>query len=382
MGRKQIPGLFKRAGIWHIDKRIHGRRVCQSTGSASLAEAERYLARLMEESRQAQIYRVRPTRTFEQAAAKFVIENQHKRSIDDDVSRLKGLIPWIGQTPLEKIHMGSLQPWIEHRQKNSISAGTINQGLQVVRRIVSLAAGEWVDEQGLTWLHSQPKIRLLPNSGKRKPYPLSWEEQTRLFRELPSHLEEMALFAVNTGCRDTEICRLRWDYEVAVPELEATVFIIPGSGVKNGDDRLVILNRIAKSVVDTCRGRHPVFVFPYEGRPVTRMLNSAWMKARKRAGLEQVRVHDLKHTFGRRLRAAGVGFEDRQDLLGHRSRRVTTHYSAVELVKLIEAANRVCDGDNRQPELVVLRGAFHRQSPQIPHIPPRERYTSPVKSLK
>jgi integrase len=336
----------------------------------------------MEEIRQAQIYGVRPSRTFEQAAAKFVIENQHKRSIDDDVSRLKGLMPWIGQTPLEKIHMGSLQPWIEHRQKNGISAGTINQGLQIVRRIVSLAAGEWVDEQGLTWLHSQPKIRLLPNTGKRKPYPLSWEEQTRLFRELPSHLEEMALFAVNTGCRDTEICRLRWDYEVAVPELEATVFIIPGGGVKNGDDRLVILNRIAKSVVDTCRGRHPVFVFPYEGRSVTRMLNSAWMKARKRVGLEQVRVHDLKHTFGRRLRAAGVSFEDRQDLLGHRSCRVTTHYSAVELVKLIEAANRVCDGDKRQPELVVLRGAFHRQSPQIPHIPPRERYTSPANSLK
>ena len=63
-----------------------------------------------------------------------------------------------------------------------------------------------------------------------------------------------------------------------------------------------------------------------------RMLNSAWKRARTRAGLPQVRVHDLKHTFGRRLRAAGVSFEDRQDLLGHRSGRITTHYSAAELV--------------------------------------------------
>jgi integrase len=55
-----------------------------------------------------------------------------------------------------------------------------------------------------------------------------------------------------------------------------------------------------------------------------------------------VRVHDLKHTFGRRLRAAGVSFEDRQDLLGHRSGRITTHYSAAELTNLIEAANKVC----------------------------------------
>jgi hypothetical protein len=50
-----------------------------------------------------------------------------------------------------------------------------------------------------------------------------------------------------------------------------------------------------------------------------------------------------------------VSFEDRQDLLGHRSGRITTHYSAAELSKLLEAANRVCESDRRQPELVVLR---------------------------
>jgi hypothetical protein len=44
------------------------------------------------------------------------------------------------------------------------------------------------------------------------------------------------------------------------------------------------------------------------------MNNSAWKRARKKVELERVRVHDLKHTFGRRLRAAGVSFEDRQDL--------------------------------------------------------------------
>jgi plasmid stabilization system protein ParE len=55
----------------------------------------------------------------------------------------------------------------------------------------------------------------------------------------------------------------------------------------------------------------------------------------------EVRVHDLKHTYSRRLRAAGVSFEDRQDLLGHKPGRITTHYSAAELHNLIEAANRV-----------------------------------------
>jgi hypothetical protein len=61
-----------------------------------------------------------------------------------------------------------------------------------------------------------------------------------------------------------------------------------------------------------------------------------------------VRVHDLKHTFGRRLRAAGVSFEDRQDLLGHKSRRITTHYSEAELANLIAAAEKACETKSRK----------------------------------
>lgn len=355
MGRKKTPGLVQRAGIWHIDKRIGGRRVCQSCETGELTEAERFLARLMEEHRQAEVYGVRPTRTFEQAAAKFVLENQHKRTIDDDIGRLKLLMPWIGQERLDRLHRGSLEPWIKYRRKEGAAAGTINHGLKVVRRILNLAASEWIDEYGLTWLVSAPKIRLLPDKDKRQPYPLSWEEQARLFRELPPHLAEMALFAVNTGCRDGEICRLRWEWEVKVPALGTSVFIIPGRYVKNADDRLVVLNRVAASVVEGLRGKHPMHVFSYRGKPVTRMLNSAWMRAREKVDLKQVRVHDLKHTFGRRLRAAGVSYEDRQDLLGHRSGRITTHYSAAELSRLIEAADSVCDQSGQKPELVVLR---------------------------
>ena len=67
-------------------------------------------------------------------------------------------------------------------------------------------------------------------------------------------------------------------------------------------------------------------------------------------------MHDLKHTWGRRLRAAGVSFEDRQDLLGHRSGRITTHYSQADLEGLIEAANRVvAEGSRKTPALVILR---------------------------
>jgi len=355
MGCRRTPGLKKRAGIWHIDKRIGGWRICQSCETGDLAEAERFLARLIEETRQAQVYGVRPSRTFEQAAAKFVLENQHKRSIDDDIGRLKLLMPWIGQETLHRLHRGSLETWVQYRTREGAAPGTINHGLKVVRRILNLAATEWIDEHGLTWLAAAPKIRLLPDNDKRQPYPLSWEEQARLLKELPPHLAEMALFAVNTGCRDGEICSLMWEWEVQVPAFNTSVFIVPGRYVKNGDDRLVVLNQVARSVVEARRGQHETHVFAYRGKPVARMLNSAWLRAREKTDLKQVRVHDLKHTFGRRLRAAGVSFEDRQDLLGHRSGRITTHYSAAELSRLIEAANSVCGHGSRKPELVVLR---------------------------
>jgi integrase len=312
----------------------------------------------MEATRQAQVYGVRPSRSFEEAAAKFVLENQHKRSLDDDILQLKLLMPWIGGEPLDRLHLGTLQPWIDHRRRHGKATGTINHGLKIVRRIVNLAASEWADEQGLTWLSAAPKIKLLPDLHKRPPYPLSWEEQERLFGELPDYLAQMALFAVNTGCRDQESCSLRWDWEVAIPQLGTSVFIIPSVFVKNGDQRLVVLNGIAKSVVDARRGTTPTHVFTYMREPITRMLTSAWKRARVRAGLRQVRVHDLKHTFGRRLRAAGVSFEDRQDLLGHRSGRITTHYSAAELSRLLVAAESVCSRDTTQVELVVLRGSI------------------------
>ena len=320
----------------------------------------------MEETRQAQVYGVRPPRTFEQAAAKFVLENGHKRSIADDISLLKQLLPWLGSVQLHRIQLGTLQPWIERRRAAGKAAGTINHGIKIVRRILNLAATEWVDEHGMTWLSAAPRLRLLPDHDKRRPYPLSWCEQSLLFGALPAYLAQMALFAVNTGCRDQEICGLRWDWEVKVPELGATVFIIPGPHVKNTDDRLVVLNAVATSVVEARRGRHPQWVFTYQGRPLSRMMTKAWKQARIDIGLPQVRIHDLKHTFGRRLRAAGVSFEDRQDLLGHRSGRITTHYSAAELSRLIAAANTVVDRGDGMPELVVLKGALHGASRKTP----------------
>jgi integrase len=145
-----------------------------------------------------------------------------------------------------------------------------------------------------------------------------------------------------SSCRAQLSKEFATDREVRVPELETTVFVLPGWLTKNGEERVVVLNSIARKVIEEARGNHPERVFTYGGRSVTKMYNNAWRKARARAGLGLVRVHDLRHTFGQRLRAAGVPLEDRKALLGHQCDDITTHYSAPELAKLIQHAERVC----------------------------------------
>ena len=111
MGRKKIPGLYERNEVWHIDKVIRGKRVCESTGTSEIEEAERYLARRMEEIRQAEVYGVRPKRTFRQAATKY-LEESTKATLRDSAIMLKQLDPFIGDLQLDRIHMGTLQSFI------------------------------------------------------------------------------------------------------------------------------------------------------------------------------------------------------------------------------------------------------------------------------
>jgi integrase len=146
---------------------------------------------------------------------------------------------------------------------------------------------------------------------------------------------------------------MKWTDECKVNGLETTVFIISEERAKNEHERIVPLNSVARSIVQSRRGNKSDYVFDYEGRKLDRINNKAWRKAREAVGLADVRVHDLRHTFGMRLRAVGVSFEDRQDLLGHHAGRITTHYSKVEIARLIECVEMLCEA--RKPELTLIR---------------------------
>jgi integrase len=355
MGRKKTPGLVKRGDFWHIDKKVRGRRLCESTGESDLEKAEEYLARKIEEIRQASVYGIRPVRTFRMAATKFLNEAT-KRSLSRDADCLKQLDPFIGDMEIRKVHMGSLQPYIEARKQQGIKSGTIARDLAVVRRILTLSARVWRDENNQPWIDTAPLLQMPNWEDAAEPYPLTWDEQQRFFKLLPDYLHKMALFKVNTGLREQGVCWLRWDWEVKIPSLMTSIFITPGKpvcyddgiwpGEKNKEDQIVVLNRIAQSVIERQRGLHPAYVFPFEGKRLVRMYTTAWKNAWKKAKLPcdgsfTKGPHNLKHTFGRRLRAAGVSFETRKVLLHHTTGDITTHYSSAELQELIEAVNKI-----------------------------------------
>jgi integrase len=87
------------------------------------------------------------------------------------------------------------------------------------------------------------------------------------------------------------------------------------------------------------------------------MTNNGWRSAREKSDLSHVRVHDLRHTFATRLRAAGVDRETRAELLGHRSGtgNITTHYSAAQLNELINAVDKLCSREYESSTILMLK---------------------------
>lgn len=318
------------------------------------------------------LHGVRRARTFNEAAAHYVLTNQDKASLETESFLLKSVMSTIGALQLQQVHDGTLAPFITARLASGRAHKTVNLALGIVRRILNLAATSWRDENGHTWLQQTPRITLLPLVGhQREPRPITWGEQRTLLPRLPSHLARMSLFVLNTGVRDDVACSLRWEWEIKVPELGVSVFEVPRQHVKGKRrSRVVVCNSVAQSVVDAARGQHPEFVFVYRRervknlteapempyRRIQTMNNTAWQRARREADLGDLHVHDLRHTVGMRLREAGVPEGTAADLLWHTGGSMTHHYSVAQIIELHGALEKIkADSGQWNKSLATLR---------------------------
>jgi len=104
----------------------------------------------------------------------------------------------------------------------------------------------------------------------------------------------------------------------------------------------------------------------YEPHAIETMNNSGWQHARKAVGLQDVRVHDLRHTVGMRLREAGVREETISDLLWHSRGTMTSHYSVAQVRELLDALNLITDESNRTNASLEMLFREKAQSLQSP----------------
>jgi integrase len=296
MTRTRTPGIrLDRNGGLIIDKEHRRIPIYFRLGRTNQEEAEQRLS--------AEIHRVdallqgnanrRPT--FADCAARYLAESKDKRSVDATAWHIRLLIPYLGRRDIHQIHDATLQSFIADRVVSGVTATTINRSLEVVRTILTRAARSYRDDDGRPWLETMPPlISMLPET-PRTPYPITWEQQDRLFARLPARLARMVPFAVNTGLRESNVCGLEWAWEVCVPEINRNVFVIPSEAFKSKRAHVIILNDVAWSIIEEQRGKHPTWVFAYRGKRVATINNTAWQRARRKEGLQSVRIHELRH---------------------------------------------------------------------------------------
>lgn len=348
-----------------IDKQYRGERIFQRLGNVSQDKAEAWLRehQTQLDTRRVEQLRTGADRLWADGAAKYLIECQKRgvRTLELIGYHVRILLPYIGSMPMGDVCNESLETFKEERVEEGAKNATINRSLEVVRTVMNRAARVWRDN-GKPWLSASPLIEMLNEVQQRRPpCPLSWAEQAKLMPVLAPHLQRPVLFAINTGARDDNVCGLRWSWEVPVKELGCSVFVIPAAEFKGKRNHVLILNDVAWSIVEACRGQHPEFVFVYGGLGhklgrIDTMNNNGWQKARASVGLSKVRVHDLRHTYGQRLRDAGVSEEDRALLLGHAIEGMPQHYATATVSRLMDAANKVQLTVDRTTLLRVVNG--------------------------
>jgi integrase len=373
--RTRTPGILcDRSGERTINKQYKGERIFARLGKVTQDSAETWLrARQSElDAKRENELREGAEQLFAAAAQKYLIECKQRevRTLDVISYHVTILLPYIGGLALREVCNDSLETFKDERVVEGAKNATINRSLEVVRTVLNRAARVW-RTNGKPWLSSSPLIEMLDERKQRRPpYPITWSEQAELMKHLPAHLQRMVLFALNCGARDDNVCRLKWAWERKVPELGRSVFVIPAAEFKGQRPHVLVLNDVATKIVEECRGVHDEFVFvwrrervkniedepvmPYQ--PVQTMNNTAFQNARRTAKLERARVHDLRHTFGQRLREAGVTEEDRALLLGHALTGMPQHYATATIARLVEAANKVHETRDRTTLLRVVNG--------------------------
>lgn len=323
--------LYRRGSVWWIRFTLpNGHELRETTRTADKRQAQEYHDR-----RKADCWRIlqlgeRPVYTWRQAVVRWLDEHPHHRSLKNILGYLRQLDPFLGNLTLAQIQRDHFERFIQQRQREGAAPATINRALATARAILHAAQKQW------DWIDHVPSVRLLKEPLQRIRW-LTHAEAERLLQELPSHLAAMMRFTLATGLRETNVTQLRWTQI----DLAQHRCWINAEQSKTRKALAVPLNTEAMRVLQEQQGQHPDFVFVFRGEPVTRANNHAWRKAVQRAGLQDFRWHDLRHTWASWAIQNGVPLEAVQRLVGWSQITMVLRYAHLGDTHLADYAQRV-----------------------------------------
>lgn len=335
--------LIKRGNTWWIDFTTpSGERIRRSAGTGNKGEAQEFYDRLKAESWRVQKLGDKPKYTWDDAGRKWLLETDHKRTHREDAKKLLWLQQFFRGRVLAEISRDEVAAIGEHKRKES-SGATANRYLALIRAILRKAALEW------EWIDKAPKVRLYKETKRRVRW-LTPVQANRLLTELPVHQRDIALFALSTGLRQANVIELTWDQV----DLKRQTAWIPGDKAKGKEDIHISLSQLSVDLLQRQLGKHQERVFTYAGKPIGQVNTKAWRRALHRAGIENFRWHDLRHTWASWLVQNGTPLYDLQEMGGWKSAEMVRRYAHLAPAHLAKHAaiveNLLCGTNTAQSQ--------------------------------
>lgn len=262
-----------------------GERVRKSSGTQDKRAAQELHDRLKAEAWRTGVLAERPKYTWEDAVVQWLKEKEHKASLQKDKEIFVWVDQYLGGKRLSLIDRIVLFGILEAKAKTS-SKATANRYMALVRAVLRRACEVW------EWTERVPKAPMFTVESKRTRW-ITPEDVRAVLAQLPAHQADMMRFALATGLRQRNVCRLEW---ADVDLIRACAWVHPDQS-KTKNAIAVALNADAIAVLQRREGMHKTYVFTYRGNPVWQVNTKAWRKAVARSGVKDFRWHDLRHTW-------------------------------------------------------------------------------------
>lgn len=326
--------VYKRKGSpnwWITWNDQNGKRHRKSSGTVNKKEADALAAKWIKEDFMEEHFGKKPDVSFSEALLRYAkaAKQENLKSFQRSSRyRLNHLKDRFGSFMLSEITLTIVQDYMDERMREA-TRSTVQRDASTLRAIMNKAYRE-----GL--MDKPPKFPRFKSLHSRKRW-LTLKEEQKLISHASPHLIPIICFAVDTGGRLSEILNLDWR------EVDLSNKRVRFIKTKNGEDRSIPLCDRAIAVLSSLKPKEIGPVFTFRGQKIANV-DTSFRKARSKAGLEDVRFHDLRHTFASRLVQGGVPLYDVQHLMGHKSLDMVQRYAHLAPdfgEKAIQTLNRV-----------------------------------------